>query len=234
MAVQRKALCWTAVDTALAGGGSAGAARRLVTNRALWHARGWFSALRSLRVRRNTRSRESRGLTMRRIGRPECHRARFVTNLRGGGSVKPGSAWAGPARRAPPRPWVARAPANRFASRLWAALAPARGPPLLPPAPRPCSSLRVAALAPASRIPPAGRALLPPAGRSRPARGPRSALDSVSSPLPSPIYLPESLSELLFLCKTKPLPKSFTPLPPLQRGALAKGEGCSYVFLKVS
>ena len=59
-----------------------GAARKLVANRALWHARGRLSALRASRARRNPRLRKSRGLPTRRIGPPECHRARFATNLR--------------------------------------------------------------------------------------------------------------------------------------------------------
>ena len=59
-----------------------GPTRRLVTKRTLWHAQGRFRALRALRIWRNPRSRELRGPPKRRTGRPECHRARFVTNLR--------------------------------------------------------------------------------------------------------------------------------------------------------
>ena len=41
-----------------------------------------FAPLRAPRTRRNPRSRKPRDLPTRRIGRPECHRVRFVTNLR--------------------------------------------------------------------------------------------------------------------------------------------------------
>ena len=62
--------------------GLVGRIRELVTNRALWHARGRLSALHAPRTRRNPRSRKSRGSLTRRIGPSECHRAQFVTNLR--------------------------------------------------------------------------------------------------------------------------------------------------------
>ena len=58
-----------------------GAARKLATNDALWHARGRFRTFRALRVRRIPRSPESRGPPARRIGPPECHRASFVANF---------------------------------------------------------------------------------------------------------------------------------------------------------
>ena len=60
----------------------AGRFRKLVTNRTLWHARSRFPVVCAPRIRRNPRSRESRGPPTRRIGRLECHRAQFVTNLR--------------------------------------------------------------------------------------------------------------------------------------------------------
>ena len=75
-------LCYTTADTGPARGGLAGVARRLVTNRALWHVRGRPPALRAPRARRNTRSRKSRGPPTRRMDPSECHRAPFVTNLR--------------------------------------------------------------------------------------------------------------------------------------------------------
>ncbi len=71
--------------------------RELVTNCALWHARGRLSSLRAPRSRRNPRSRKSHGSPTRRIGPSACHRARFVTNLRSAPAGRPPAAPAQPA-----------------------------------------------------------------------------------------------------------------------------------------
>ena len=79
-----------------------GVACELVTNRALWHARGRFSALRPLRAWRNPRSPESRGPLARRIGRSGVPQGAVCGQLAEAPPLNRGRR--GPARRAGPSP----------------------------------------------------------------------------------------------------------------------------------
>ncbi len=76
----------------------------LVTNCALWHARDRFRVPRALGTWRIPRSRKSHRLPAPQIGRSDCHRASFVTNLHGGALASCANRGAKPPYRVYPSP----------------------------------------------------------------------------------------------------------------------------------
>ena len=76
----------------------------LVTNSALWHARDRFRVPRALGTWRIPRSRKSHRLPAPQIGRSDCHRASFVTNLHGGALASCANRGAKPPYRVYPSP----------------------------------------------------------------------------------------------------------------------------------